>query len=193
MQCTISDGTGRKAAMYNITTQNEKERKKDMDKNKFMTAIMAGAMMVGSALPVFAEEAEQTVGQTEADTGATRETEVLYSQASAYTVIIPKTIILDGETKDADYAVNVKGDISSDKQVQVAPETSFQMKDQAAASIKKTDVDAAVVQDETVRSSAEVCAAETGTTKNGNVSAPGITAGSWKGTFTFHIELQDAE
>lgn len=175
-----------------------------MNKNKFYTALMAGTMIMGSAVPVNAAVSEtQDVAQKEADAAATRNTDVLYTQTSTYSVIIPKTIVLDGETKAADYTVNVKGDISSDKQVLVAPQDAlegegadginFHMVDQASVGVKKANVQADVTQAETVWSSAEVCAAETGTTKNGNVAAPDITAGSWKGTFQFSIALQDAE
>lgn len=173
-----------------------------MNKNKFYTALMAGTMIMGSAMPVSAAVSEtQDVAQKEADAAATRNTDVLYTQTSTYSVIIPKTIVLDGETKAADYTVNVKGDISSDKQVLVAPQDAledadginFHMVDQAVSGIKKANVQADVTQAETVWSSAEVCVAETGTTKDGNVAAPGITAGSWKGTFQFNIALQDAE
>ena len=87
-----------------------------MNKNKILTAVMAGTMMMGSVLPVCAATTEsQNVGQTEADAGTTRNTEVLYTQTSTFTVTIPKQIVL-GETKASDYTVNVKGDISSDKQ-----------------------------------------------------------------------------
>lgn len=172
-----------------------------MNKNKILTAIMAGTMIMGSAMPVFAATTEtQGVGEEEATAGTTRETDVLYSQSSTFSVTIPKTIVLDGATKDSDYTVNVKGDISSDKQVSVAPQdaidtvdgTNFYMKDVSAVANKKADVEATVTQDATVWSSGEVCVASTGTTKNGNVSAQSISAGSWKGTFTFNIALQDA-
>jgi hypothetical protein len=143
----------------------------------------------------------QDVAQAEADAGATKDTDVLYTQSSTYSVIIPKLIVLDGVTKDAGYTVNVKGDISSDKQVSVAPQDAladeaginFYMADQATIGTKKADVQADVTQDATVWSSAEVCVADAGTTKNGKVEAPTITAGSWKGTFSFKIAMQDAE
>jgi len=172
-----------------------------MNKNKFYTALMAGTMIMGSTLPVSAAVTKtEEVAQEEADAAATRQTEVLYEQTSAFTVTIPKTIVLDGETKAADYTVNVKGDISSDKQVSVAPQDAladvdginFHMVDQATVGTKKANVQADVTQAETVWSSAEVCVAETGTTKDGNVAASGLTSGSWKGTFTFNIALEAA-
>lgn len=153
---------------------------------------MAGTMMMGSALPVCAATTEpQTVSQTEADAGAKRETEVIYEQSSTFTVTIPKKIVL-GETKMSDYTVNVKGDISSDKQVKVAPDANFNMADQAAVGAKKADVEATVTQDVTVWSSVDVCKAD-GTDKAGNVAALGLTSGSWAGTFEFSIALEAAE
>lgn len=172
-------------------SQNEKKKGKkiDMNKNKILTAVMAGSMLMGSTLPVFAATTEsQGVNQAEAEAGATRDTEVLYDQASTFSVTIPKTIVL-GDTKASDYTVNVKGDIASDKQVNVTPNASFDMIDQAGG---KDDVEATVTQNETVWSSKDVCK-ENGTDKAGNVEALGLTAGSWKGTFQFTIVLENAE
>lgn len=170
-----------------------------MNKNIILTAVMAGTMMMGSVLPVCATEdtGPWVVEQTEADAETTRNTEVLYTQASSYSVVIPKTIVLDAVSKDSDYAVRVYGDISSDKKVTVAPQDAladidginFYMKDQATAGVKKDDVQADVTQDVVDWTSAEVTA---DTSKNGNVAAPTITAGNWKGTFNFNIALADA-
>lgn len=163
-------------------------------KNKILTSLMAATMIMGSTMPVFAATTEQqTVSQIEADPGTTRETEVTYTQSSTFTVTIPKTIALDGSTKTADYDVNVKGDIASDKQVKVAPDTTFKMVDQSTAAKKKTDVDASVTQAETTWSSTEVNVAQTGTTKTGNISATGLTSGSWKGTFNFSVAMSDVQ
>lgn len=163
-------------------------------KNKILTSLMAATMVMGSTMPVFAATtAQQTVNQTEADPGTTRETEVTYTQSSTFTVTIPKTIALDGSTKTADYDVNVKGDIASNKQVKVAPDTTFKMVDQSKAAKKKTDVDASVTQAETTWSSTEVNVTTTGTTKTGNISATGLTSGSWKGTFNFSVAMSDVQ
>lgn len=156
-----------------------------MNKNKILTALIAGTMIMGSTLPVCAAVTEEHNPVSE-DT--VKDTEVLYTQSSSFSVVIPKTIVLDATSKDSNYTVKVSGDISSDKQVAVAPETNFLMIDQAKAGTKKADVPANVTQNDTVWSSAEVTAK---TVKNGNVAAPTITAGSWKGTFTFNISLKD--
>lgn len=166
-----------------------------------LTAIGTLAMMLMPMTTFAAMTETQEVAQEEADASAERDTDVLYTQTSTYSVIIPKTIVLDGATKAADYTVNVKGDISSDKQVSVTPQdaledvagVNFYMIDQAEKGVKKDNVQADVTQAETVWSSAEVCVAETGTTKNGKVAAPDITAGDWKGTFTFNIALENVQ
>lgn len=163
-----------------------------MNKNKILTAVMAGTMMMGSVLPVCAAVTEpQTVSKTEAEASETRDTEVLYEKASTFTVTIPKQIVL-GETKTSDYNVNVKGDISSDKQVKVAPDAKFNMSDTGKVGTRKADVEATVTQNEIVWSSTEVCKAD-GTDKEGNVAALGLTSGSWAGTFEFSISLEDAQ
>lgn len=155
-----------------------------------LAAIGGMAMMIMPMTAFAAVSDTQDVAQTEGDADVTKDTDVLYTQGSTFSVVIPKTIVLDGATKAADYTVNVKGDISSDKQVKVAPVDTFDMKDQAQKGTKKADVTATVTQDVTVWDSAEVCTTS-GTTKNGNVSAQALTSGSWKGTFTFNIALED--
>ena len=163
-------------------------------KNKILTSLIAATMVMGSTMPVFAATtATDTVNETQAESGTTRPVEVTYTQSSTFTVTIPKTITLDGSTKTADYDVNVKGDISSDKQVKVAPDTTFKMVDQSKAAKKKADVDASVTQAETTWSSIDVNVAQTGTTKAGNISATGLSSGSWKGTFNFSIAMSDAQ
>lgn len=46
---------------------------------------------------------------------------------------------------------------------------------------------------ETTWSSTEVNVATTGTTKTGNISATGLTSGSWKGTFNFSVAMSDVQ
>ncbi|MCX4376221.1 MAG: hypothetical protein OSJ61_08615 [Lachnospiraceae bacterium] len=171
-----------------------------MNKNKILTAVMAGTMMMGSVLPVCAAVTDYDPISQEAvgEDGTSRDTEVLYNLGSTFSVVIPKTIVLDAVSKDSDYAVRVYGDISSDKKVTVAPQDAltdieginFYMIDQATAGTKKANVQADVTQDVVDWTSAEVIA---DTSKDGNVAAPTITAGNWKGTFNFNIALADAE
>ena len=173
-----------------------------MNKNKILTAVMAGTMMMGSVLPVYAASTvtnHDPISEAEiGEDGTLRDTEVLYTRASSYSVVIPKTIVLDAVSKDSDYAVRVYGDISSDKKVTVAPQDAltdidginFYMVDQATTGTKKANVQADVIQAVVDWTSAEVTA---DTSKDGNIAAPTITAGNWKGTFNFNIALADAE
>lgn len=140
-----------------------------------------------------------TISMTNDASPATpQETTVTYLMSSTYSVVIPKTITLDGATKASDYTVKVSGDISSDKQVRVAPidkiadaaGINFHMVDQATVGTKKANVQADVTQDVVVWTSAEVCAMA-GTSKGGSISAQGLTSGSWQGTFEFNIALED--
>lgn len=171
-----------------------------MNKNKILTAVMAGTMMMGSVLPVCAAVTEESkpISQDKVE-----ETIVEYTKASTFSVVIPKTIVLDTDSRASDYTVKVYGDISSDQKVTVAPQDAlnspedpvginFYMKDQATAGVKKADVQADVTQDVVDWTSAEVCKAD-GTTKNGKVAAPTITAGNWQGTFNFNIALAEEE
>lgn len=171
-----------------------------MNKNKILTAVMAGTMMMGSVLPVCAATTDyDPISQTEiGEDGTSRDTEVLYTRASSYSVVIPKKIVLDAVSKDSGYAVRVYGDISSDKKVTVAPQDAltdieginFNMLDQATKGTKKDPVQANVTQAVVDWTSAEVTA---DTSKDGKVAAPTITAGNWKGTFNFNIALGNAE
>lgn len=166
-----------------------------MNKNKILTAVMAGTMMMGSVLPVCAASTvtnHDPISEAEiGEAGTTKDTVVEYAQASTFTVTIPKRIVL-GSEKNSDYNVNVKGDISSTDQVKVAPAASFDMVDIGTVGTRKANVEATVTQAEAVWSSAQVCA-ENGTDKAGNVSALGLTSGTWEGTFTFNIALEAAK
>lgn len=117
-----------------------------------------------------------------------------YKQSASYLVTIPKTIAL-GMNKQAAYSVKVSGDIDTNQRVYVAPvdgitdteNIDFYMKDQTADS-KKADVVATVTQNKFYWNSEEVTAGYEET--NNSVSAPQLTAGTWKGTFQVEINLQ---
>ena len=173
--------------------------KMKMNKNKILTAVMAGTMMMGSVLPVCAAVTDYDPISQEAvgEDGTSRDTEVLYNLGSTFSVVIPKTIVLDAVSKDSDYAVRVYGDISSDKKVTVAPQDAltdieginFYMIDQATAGTKKANVQADVTQDVVDWTSAEVTA---DTSKDGNVAAPTITevTGRVHLTSILHSQMQ---
>lgn len=61
-----------------------------MNKNKILTAVMAGTMMMGSVLPVCAATTDyDPISQTEVgESGTSRDTEVLYELGSTFSVVI---------------------------------------------------------------------------------------------------------
>lgn len=173
---------------------------------KAMCAALAGTMFASVLLPAFATEAIVTETPMDENVGGGVETdwtieeekfqdvEVTYKQSASYLVTIPKTIAL-GMNKQGAYSVKVSGDIDTNQRVYVAPvdgitdtdKIDFYMKDQMADS-KKADVVATVTQNKFYWNSEEVTAGYEET--NNSVSAPQLTAGTWKGTFQVEINLQ---
>lgn len=123
----------------------------------------------------------------------TSEAEVYATRSSTFSVIIPKVITLDGDTKQGEYQVAVKGDIAGSQKVSVTAPDTFVMSEQNASVAQKDDVTASISGAKTEWTQSEIKADTydgTGTTV-GVVSAGGITAGSWKGTFDFNILLSN--
>ena len=164
--------------------------------------------VAGTSVGVFADEYVNSVGSVAAD--ITNETKVgqdtvqgqqseyyeaikeevdvsavnVYATvASEFEVVIPKTVILDGESKTGAYTVDVNGDIAGDQAVTVTPDTSFAMKQEG-----KDDVTATVTQDKTSWAYNEM-----DTDATGEISAQDLTAGSWNGTFNFAIALEGTD
>lgn len=132
---------------------------------KVVLGLMVGAMAVSSAMPAFAAvnkgntSSEEVTYYNEAGDGASgtgdefmdadaafddtmsKETKVEVERSSAdnLAVRVPYKIVLNGasgETNDADYEVEVKGDIAGDIQVNVVPNTAHygSLADKEAAS-----------------------------------------------------------
>lgn len=134
------------------------------------------------------------------DSSATAESktaavEVYATKASTYSVKIPKTIILDGTTGNGEYRIGVKGDISGDQTITVAPVdadavlegVNFALTEQAVGNPKE-DVKATVTQAKTTFVQNEITAADW-TTQDATIAAPDISAGMWTGTFNFNISI----
>lgn len=115
----------------------------------------------------------------------TSETTVYADIDTEYTVTLPKVAKLDKTTKDSDYTVKVQGDIAGTDSIIVEPETSFAMHTDG-----KDDVTATVSQTKTKFEASEI--AGDGATEAGKIVAPGLTAGSWNGSFNFNVQLQKA-
>lgn len=133
--------------------------------------------------------------------------DVSVSQGSTFSVIIPKTVILNGgfgQANEASYTINVTANIASDEVLTVSPVTSFKMADVNGI---KTAKDASVVQSITkfvdpetknakFSSSVDVKALSNGTngshpvsSTDGKIIVSNLTAGSWQGSFNFNISL----
>lgn len=171
---------------------------------KLLSILLSFAMAFGGVSPAYAAEAAITESLIDgsdssgpgwtADERSLEEIEVTYKQASSYFVTIPKTIELD-TSKRASYSVKVTGDIDANQCVYVAPidgipsteNTDFYMEDQASEN-KKADAVATVTQNKLHWNSEE--AANGYEETNNSVSAPDLTAGTWKGTFQMEIKLE---
>ncbi len=105
-------------------------------------------------------------------------------QPASFSVVIPKNIVLDGNTGKADYSVSVKGKFYYNDTLTVKPEGSFIMTDRSNIS----SMHASVTQ------------IKTGFTKEDGVSNSCVTSGSiqvnrtnfaglWNGTFHFDIKF----
>ena len=132
--------------------------------------------------------------------------DVLVTQASTFTVSIPKRIVLNGavnEKNDADYVVKVAGNIASDEIIHVTPASTFKMRDDKGV---KADLDTTVTQtvtkfvNEAAKPAKYADATDTVLIKNdnandvgtisGNVEVHNLTSGSWTGVFNFDIKLE---
>lgn len=110
--------------------------------------------------------------------------EVYATLPSSFTVKIPKTVILTGTANGSGaYTVKVSGDIAGDETITVAPADSVAMKQTG-----KDDVTATIAQTKKTWTVADTGLAD-GVSTTGTITASGLTAGQWKGTFNFDISL----
>lgn len=181
-----------------ISHQNEERRLTEYMKNRIIGRVLPCAlsicMIAGNVTPVFAATAEtQNADISNEKMSDTKDTDVLYNQTSTFFVKIPKVISL-GADKQSGYSVAVNGDISSDQQVYVSPIDSiteraglnFYMKDQSKKN-PKADVAADITQSKFYWNYKDVAASYEETANL--ITAEGLSAGTWKGTFDFEINL----
>lgn len=125
------------------------------------------------------------------------ETEVKVTQASTFSISIPKQIVLNGtkgEKNDADYIIAVKGNIASDEIVTVKPDdyfilTNTKNKENKLTTNVSQDATKFVIENlKNKHFSNNDDYVKLGTT-NGNVEVLGLTEGSWEGEFQFYINL----
>ena len=123
-------------------------------------------------------------------------TEVYATKTSAFSICIPKTIILDGNTKEGFYRVKVKGDISGNQKIAITAPDQFNMYEQDANIDKKDAIIATIYNED--NNGAKISWKQNEIKKDtydgsgttiGKISAHNMTAGSWKGVFDFSIYL----
>lgn len=159
-----------------------------MKRNRFISLSLTLVLAVGCSMPGIVNAATDTSGNSketvtpqEVSEASTQNVSVDASVASEFSVSVPKTIQLDGSKKSANYKITCNGDFPADKKVTVTPDGSFIL-----SSANKADETATVSQDKTewrYDDNAE------GT---GTITAEGLSAGEWNGSFNFNIVFADA-
>ena len=103
-------------------------------------------------------------------------------QSPTYSVIIPKTVVIDGKNGIGKYTVSVKGNIDNRDFIKVIPDNSFTMKNAYLSSIT------AIVQQE-VTSFTNQNNIKSGAKTTGTITAKSL-AGKWSGNFNFNIYFE---
>lgn len=185
-------------------------------KKKFLTFLLAGAMMFNFAIPVFAETDYSTseAGVIDTYTGITSDTDtnkttVKVTQSSSFKVSIPKTVSLNGKVNEENkgtYLVSAEGNIASDEIIVVSPAVkSFYLIDKSSA---KENIIATIYQpvinfvgnenknkNYSNNNSVIGMSGTNGVQKaetTGTISVDKLSAGDWEGSFNFHIALKKA-
>lgn len=139
---------------------------------------------------------KKTVYSGEITADSTEEVKVYATQASTFSVKIPKVIILDGQAGTAKYQVSVKGNISGKDMIEVCPTASFKMTSEG-----KADITATITQTDqrfantTLEDTGHSCVLgvnpDAFITTEGDVRVAGMTAGFWGGITNFNISLTE--
>ena len=155
---------------------------------KYISLLLAGLICFTSITPTFAYDLDSSGNSIEnveyqntKDEDFTNQTNVFAELGSEYKVTIPKTIVLSGTTKKANYTVKVEGDIAGYETVNVVPDSSVELRTK-----NKDSQTGTITQDKTAWKfdNFDVDA-------NGTVEASSLTAGKWSGTFNFNINLDN--
>ena len=148
----------------------------------------------GTTIGVDKNQGQKTEYTDEIQEEGSSEAKVYVTQASSFAVVIPKVIILDGQAKNADYRIGVKGDLAGKGYVDVLAQPSFWMYDIVGV---KSPQKATVTQNNHMFVSSNLNTVPADAINNvnsdtyvytdGSINCAGITAGSWKGEFNFVI------
>lgn len=139
---------------------------------------------------------KKTVYSGEITADSTEEVKVYATQASTFSVKIPKVIILDGQAGTAKYQVSAKGNINGREMIKVVPTASFKMGQDGKADITATTTQTVqkfvnTTLEGTDSSHMNGVNPDAFITTEGNVSVAGMTAGYWAGTTNFNISLTE--
>ena len=116
------------------------------------------------------------------DSGA-YDKEITYTfQAPTYSVIIPKTVVLDGTNGVGNYTVSVKGTIDNRDFIKVIPDNSFTMRNAYLSPVTAT------VQQK-ITSFTNKNNIKSGVKTTGTITAKSL-AGKWSGNFNFNIYFE---
>lgn len=106
-------------------------------------------------------------------------------QSPTFSVIIPKTVIIDGKTGIGEYTVSVQGNIDDRDFVNVIPDSSFTMENKYLSPTTTT-------VKQTITSFTNKNNIKDGTTATGIINTNSL-AGEWSGSFNFNIYFEFGE
>lgn len=172
---------------------------------KFLSAFSIPIMTL-MPMTTFAEENHNTTKEDVSyqnsilNDNTKNETEVKVTQASTFSISIPKQIVLNGakgEKNDADYIISVKGNIASNEIVTVKPDdyfilTNTKNKNKITAIVSQDSTKFVIEKLKNKYFSNNDNYITLGSTK-GSVEVKGLTEGSWEGEFQFYINLSTIE
>lgn len=115
-----------------------------------------------------------------------------HTTSGMYSVRIPKTIVLDGNTGIGSCVVSVMGTIDSTRQITVTPEqATFSLEEQNATVDKKSPIEASIESNKTKWLSSDLSETEWSSIV-WNISAP-LTAGCWYGRTNIIIQIKEKD
>lgn len=145
---------------------------------RFLSFLSALCIVTAQSVPALAADSTQ-----ETNIAGKQSAIVNYEQASAFSVTIPKAIVLNSN-KNAAYNVKVKGDIAGNESVTVIPDATVTLNDANG----KTPVTGTIDQVKTEFLCNEI-ATDDGCSTDGKITADSLTSGDWSGVFKFEIDV----
>lgn len=130
-------------------------------------------------VPAKAADSNEVTSATTSDVGVSMDV------PSTFSVLIPKKIILNGGTGEAVYQIGVKGDIDGNEVIKVIPPASVEM-----VNPNKTNITASVYQSKTEWAFGDITN-DAYAYAGGKVTASDVSAGTYEGTLSFTISLED--